>query len=112
VGESAEDLHPELALARLGLRFASRDTEARYRAWHARQAMPFLRVAYTATIVFVFPAALLATWFAVPDAFGDVARWVLLMLAPLGLGIACTYREWMLRWMGPTTIAISSPATS
>ena len=82
----------------------SRETEADYRKWHAGQAMPFLRATYAATILIVFPAAAAVTWFAVPDSFGQVAPW-LLGLAPLFVaGIALTYRPWMLRWLGPTSI--------
>jgi hypothetical protein len=95
----------ELALDRLGLRFVSRETEARYRAWHAREAMPFMRLTYLATILFVLPAALTATWFAAPEVFGQVAWWVLGGLAPIMVaGFICTYRPWMPRWMGVISI--------
>src|SRR5579859_458741 len=96
-----EPLHDELALAGWGLVFVRPDTEAAYRAWHARQAMPFLRITYVATLVIVLPAALFIGH-AFPAGFGVVAQWILLILAPLLLaGLAGTYRPAMARWMGP-----------
>ena len=95
----------ELDFARGAFRFARPQTEAAYRVWHARQAMPFLRITYVAAIALVYPGALVGTWFTVPDAFRSMALWVLLVLAPLAIaGIAATYREWMVRWMGPTSV--------
>jgi class 3 adenylate cyclase len=40
-----------------------------------------------------------------PQAFRPVAAWILLVLAPMALaGIAATYRRWMVRWMGLTSV--------
>ncbi len=112
VAPSAEAPDAELALDRLGLRFRSRATEARYREWHAREAMPFMRLTYAATILVVMPAAMLAAWFAVPEVAGDFALWVL-ALAPIGVvGIACTYRPWMLRWIGLTSVVSNAVISS
>jgi class 3 adenylate cyclase len=100
----AKPLRDELALARWSLRFARPETEAGYRAWHARQAMPFMRVTYLATIVLVFPATLIGTFFTRPQVFLPVAAWVLLALAPIAVGgFFSTYREWMVRWNGPVS---------
>jgi hypothetical protein len=91
------------------MHFASPETEALYRLWHARQALPFMRITYAASTLVVFPAAVIATWFAVPEALGAVARWVFFVLEPvLLLGLACTYRPWMLRWIGPTSIVMNA----
>ena len=97
--------HDDLALARWSLRFAQPQTEAAYRAWHARNAMPFMRIAYLSSIVFVFPATLIGTRFTAPQNFGEVAAWVLLVLTPIAVsGIVGTYQEWMVRWIGLTTV--------
>jgi class 3 adenylate cyclase/succinate dehydrogenase hydrophobic anchor subunit len=107
--DNSETRRDELALARWSLRFARPETEADYRAWHARQAMPFLRITYLATIVLVFPAMLIGSRAAAPQAVGPVAAWVLLVLTPLALaGFAGTYRQWMVRWNGPTGVFINA----
>jgi hypothetical protein len=101
----------ELALDRLGLRFTSREAEARYREWHARDAMPFVRATYIATLVFVLPAGLTTAWFAAPVGFDEVARWVLLLLAPaLFIGVMSTYRPWGVRWIGPISVVNNAVA--
>ncbi len=110
MGDAASStVHDELALGRGSLRFARPRTEADYRAWYARQAMPFLRVTYLATIVFVFPAMLFGSWTAAPQSIRPVAAWVLLVLTPLAVaGFAGTYREWMVRWNGPISVFMNS----
>ena len=60
MGQDAEATVDDLALTRLGLRFVSRETEARFREWHAREAMPFMRITYAATLLVAFPGALAA----------------------------------------------------
>ncbi len=101
----------ELALGRLGLRFVSRETEARYREWHAREAMSFMRITYVATIIVVLPAALAATWFGAREVFGQVACWVLGLVAPIMVaGMVCTYRPWIPRWMGVISIVSNAVA--
>jgi class 3 adenylate cyclase len=100
----AKPLQDELALARRSLRFARPETEANYRAWHARQAMPFMRVTYLSTIFLVLPGMLIGTRSAAPQVFLPVAAWVLLVLAPIAVGgFFCTWREWMVRWHGPVS---------
>jgi class 3 adenylate cyclase len=102
--DEAEKLREELALERWSLRFARPEVEADYRTWYARQALPFTRITYLSTIVLAFPAMLIATWAAAPQALGRVAAWVLLVLAPIALaGIAATYREGFARWVGPVS---------
>jgi len=92
----------DLALARWSFRFAQPETEADYRAWHARQAMPFMRVTWLVTIFIAYPAMLIGTRFAAPDAFASVAAWVLLVLTPIAVaGLLTTDREWQVRWNGP-----------
>jgi len=84
------------------LRFARPETEADYRAWHARQAMPFMRVTWLVTIFLAYPAMLLGTRFAAPEAFARVAAWVLFVLTPMAVaGLLTTHREWQVRWNGP-----------
>jgi class 3 adenylate cyclase len=98
----AKPLQDELALARWSLRFARPETEANYRAWHARQAMPFMRVTYLSTIFLALPGMLIGTRFAAPQVFLPVEAWVLLVLGPIAVGgFFCTWREWMVRWHGP-----------
>jgi class 3 adenylate cyclase len=100
--DAAKPLQDELALARWSLRFARRETEADYRAWHARQAMPFMRVTWLLTILLAYPAMLLGTRFAAPEAFVPVTAWVLLVLAPIPIaGLLTTQRAWQVRWNGP-----------
>jgi class 3 adenylate cyclase len=98
----AKPLQEDLALARWSLRFARPETEADYRVWHGRQAMPFMRVTYLATISLALPGMLIGTRFAAPRVFLPVAAWVLLVLGPIAIGgFFCTWREWMVRWHGP-----------
>jgi class 3 adenylate cyclase/succinate dehydrogenase hydrophobic anchor subunit len=100
----ARSLQDELALARWSLRFARPETEADYRAWHARQAMPFMRITYLSTIFLAFPGMLIGTRSVAPQVFLPVAAWVLLVLAPIAVaGFFCTWREWMVRWHGPVS---------
>jgi class 3 adenylate cyclase len=92
----------EFALARWSLRFARPETEADYRIWHARQAMPFMRITWLLTLFLAYPAMLLGTRFVAPEAFAPVAAWVLLVLVPIALaGLLTTHREWQVRWNGP-----------
>jgi class 3 adenylate cyclase len=101
-GGKSELGQDELALARGSLRFARPETEADYRAWHARQAMPFMRVTWLLTVFLAYPAMLLGTRFAAPEAFAKVAAWVLLVLTPMAVaGLLTTHREWQVRWNGP-----------
>jgi class 3 adenylate cyclase len=95
-------LRDDLALARWSLGFARPETEAEYRAWHARQAMPFMRVTWLVTVFLAYPATLLGTRVAAPEAFAPVAAWVLLVLTPIAVaGLLTTHREWQVRWNGP-----------
>jgi class 3 adenylate cyclase len=99
--EDDQALRDEIALARGSLRFARPETEADYRTWHARQAVPFMRVAGIGAIVFVFPATLIGTRYTHPESFGLLTAWVLLVLTPVAVaGVASTYRERMARWFG------------
>jgi class 3 adenylate cyclase len=101
MADDDESFRDDLALARWSLRFARRETEAEYRTLHAREALPFTRITYVSTIVLAFPAILIATRVAAPKALGPVAAWVLVVLAPVAVaGIAATYRERMVRWIG------------
>ncbi|HTR54527.1 MAG TPA: serine/threonine-protein kinase [Kofleriaceae bacterium] len=104
---------PELALDRLGLRFSSRETEKQYRDWHARDALPFVRITYVASLVFAVPAALAAARFAAPDAFGPTVRWVMLLVAPILLaGTALTYRPSITRWLGLLSVVSNAVVSS
>ncbi len=100
--DKAELGQDEFALDRWSLRFARPETEADYRTWHARQAMPFMRVTWLLTIFVAYPAMLLGTRFAAPEAFARVAAWVLIVLTPIAVaGLLTTHREWQVRWNGP-----------
>jgi class 3 adenylate cyclase len=100
--DAGKPLRDELALARWSSRFAQPETEAAYRTWHARQAMPFMRVTYVSTIFLAFPAMLIGTRFSAPQVFLPVAAWELLVLAPIAVGgFFLTWREWGVRWHGP-----------
>jgi class 3 adenylate cyclase len=98
-----QTLRDELALARWSSRFARPETEAEYRAWHARQGIPFTRVTLLSTFVFAYPAMLIGTRIAAPQSTGPVSAWVLLALVPVVVAIgAATYRERMVPWLGLT----------
>jgi class 3 adenylate cyclase len=101
MADDDDTLRDELTLGRWSLRFARTKTEAEYRAWYARQAIPFTRITYLCTFLLVFPGMLVGTWAAAPQAIGPVAAWILLVLAPgAAAGIAATYRERMVPWLG------------
>ncbi len=70
-----------------------------------------MRITYLATIIFVLPAALVATWFGAREVFGQVAWWVLGLLAPIMVaGIVGTFRPWMPRWMGLVSMVSNAVA--
>jgi class 3 adenylate cyclase len=98
---SDDDLQQRLTLSRWPWRFERAETEADYRTWHAREALPFTRITYASTIVLALPALVIATRAAAPQALGVVVAWVLLALAPLTIGgLIVSYRPWMVRWVG------------
>jgi len=95
----------EFAFNPRSLRFARPETEADYRSWHMRQSMPFMRPTYLATLFVAYPAMLVGTYFSRPEVFRPVLAWVLLVLVPLTVaGTLGTYREWMVRWIGPVAV--------
>jgi signal transduction histidine kinase len=112
VAPNAEVPSAELALGRFALRFISPATEVKYREWHAREAMPFTRVTYGAVLLVVMPVAMLGAWFAVPEVLGEVACWLLALTSLAVVGLAATYRPWMVRWMGLTSVVNHAAITS
>jgi hypothetical protein len=94
-----------LDLVRGGLRFARPETEADYRAWHVRKALPFIRAGLVSAIV-AWTAALMVGFLVMPDAvILPAAEWVFGLMIPVLLAsLATTYRSRLLAWVMPSMI--------
>jgi hypothetical protein len=87
-----------LELARTGLRFVRRETEAAYLAWHLEKAIPFTRVGMVLSIA-NWLVILMASRIAYPERFARASAEVLLVMPAIVGTLAISYRPGRIRWM-------------
>jgi hypothetical protein len=105
---STSEAEEGLALTRWGTRFASAETELRYRAWHVEQAVPFNRAGLFISV------AIWSTTIALGESLGIALPWMsvvaFVLLPVIGWGIFTTYRRSLLRWSLPSAMVANTVA--
>lgn len=107
-GTSVEADSAAWALRNGGLRFVGNAVELDYRRWRVIHGLSLTRAGMITGIV-AWCSVLLAFHLGMPEAFGLVAAWIVLLMIPLQLcGIAVSYSPMLQRWIMPITAVVNT----